>query len=199
MAQLEANREIVSLYGRMAKKAGYQGLVAVVSDPVDPLCKAFLKSSGLHPAQIQGYGLGVMHTRALYFSHRDDRFSAYEKEGRAFGPHGADLVLADSLTDYHNQLSEELTELVTEANLQVRALGYKPYIAPAFSSGAVSILLTLRGRWHYSSLYLGDGCEGAFFGMKNRMTEGGPVYEDAEICEPLFERLCRAYENLRSL
>lgn len=199
MAQLEANREIVDFYGKMAGETGYRGLIAVVSDPVDPLCKAFLESSGLHPAQIQGYGLGVMHTRALYFAGRNDRFSVYEKEGRAFGPHGADLVLADSLTDYDDQNSRELTELVTAANLQIRELGYKPYIAPAFSSGALSVLLTLRGRWHYSSLYLGDGRDGAFFGMKNRMTESGPVYEDAEICEPLFRRLYRAYDNLRRL
>ncbi len=199
MAQLEANRGIVSCYGQMAREVGYRGMIAVVSDPVDPLCKAFLESSGLHPAQIQGYGLGVMHTRALYFAKRDERFYAYEKEGRAFGPHGADLVLADSLTAYDDQNSRELTELVTGANLQVRALGYKPYIAPAFSSGALSILLTLRGRWHYSSLYLGDDRDGAFFGVKNRMTENGPVYEDAEICEPLFDRLCQAYENLRNL
>ena len=29
-----------------------------------------------------------------------------------------------------------------------RALGYKPYVAPALSSGALSLLACLRGEWH---------------------------------------------------
>lgn len=199
MMQLAANREIAGHYGKLAAEAGYGGLIAVVSDPVDPLCKAFLKSSGLDPAQIQGYGLGVMNSRALYFAEKDSRFASYAEEGRAFGPHGQDLVIADSLEHYDDQLSKELTALVREANLKVRALGYKPYIAPAFSSGAISILLTLRGQWHYSSLYLGDERDGAFFGMKNKMTASGPVYEDAALCGSLFDRLQYAYDNLRKL
>ena len=78
----------------------------------------------------------------------------------------------------------------------MRALGFKPYIAPAWSSGAISILLTLRGQWHYSSLHLGDDRRGAFFGMKNRMTENGPEYEDMEIPDALFDRMYIAYSNL---
>lgn len=199
MAQLAANREIIAHYGALAKAAEYQGMVCVVSDPVDPLCKAFLEAAQLHPAQIQGYGLGVMNARALYYAGKDSRFKAYAEEGRAFGPHGEDLVIANSLTDYDDELSEELTGLTVTANMKVRELGFKPYIAPALSSAAISILLTLRGEWHYSSLYLGDSSAGAFLGIKNRMLDKGPVYEDVELAEPLYKRIKRAYDNLCNL
>lgn len=199
MAQLEANREIIAHYGALAKAAGYQGMVAVVSDPVDPLCKAFLDAAELHPAQVQGYGLGVMNARALYFAGKDERFAVYPEEGRAFGPHGGDLVIANSLENYDDALSRELTELTVTANMKVRELGYKPYIAPALSSAAISILLTLRGEWHYSSLYLGDEKTGAFLGMKNRMTDGGPCYEEVELPEALYQRIKHAYDNLCNL
>ena len=126
-------------------RSGFKGLAAVVSDPVDPLCRAFLDSSQLAAWQVQGYGLGVMNARALYYSKRDPRFARYAEEGRAFGPHGADLVIADSIRDYDDVLSRELTELTVSANMRVRELGYKPYIAPALSSAAISILLTLQG------------------------------------------------------
>ena len=38
--------------------------------------------------------------------------------------------------------SRELTDLVTTANLRIRELGFKPYVAPAISSGAMQLLLT---------------------------------------------------------
>ncbi|MBR4019941.1 MAG: lactate dehydrogenase [Firmicutes bacterium] len=199
MAQLEANREIIAHYGALAKKADFQGLMCVVSDPVDPLCRAFLDASGLHPAQIQGYGLGVMNARACYYAEKDPRFADYLEEGRAFGPHGGDLVIANSISAYDEDLSRELTELTVNANMEVRELGYKPYIAPAVSSAAVSILLTLRGDWHYGSLYLGDGETGAFLGIKNRMTSAGPVYEDLKLPEALYVRIKNAYDNLCNL
>lgn len=193
MAQLSANREIIAHYGEAAARAGFKGLAAVVSDPVDPLSKEFLNTSGLRPSQVQGYGLGVMNARAMYFAARDKKFARYLTEGRAFGPHGEDLVIADSITDYDDAVSRELTRLAVTANMKVRELGYKPYIAPSLSSAALSILLTLRGQWHYSSLYLGDGTKGAFLGIRNRMTENGPEYEETELCEPLYARIRHAY------
>lgn len=199
MAQLDANREIIAHYGALARASNFRGLMAVVSDPVDPLCKAFLESSGLHPAQIQGYGLGVMNARAAYYAEKDERFDIYLTEGRAFGPHGGDLVIANSIENYDETLSKELTELTVNANMKVRELGYKPYIAPAISSAAISILLTLRGEWHYGSLYLGDEEAGAFLGIKNRMTIDGPVYEDLDLPEPLYVRIKTAYDNLYNL
>ena len=199
MAQLEANKELISRYGKMAADTRFKGLVAVVSDPVDPLCKTFLTSSGLVPSQIQGYGLGVMNARALYFAGKDQRLAHYREEGRAFGPHGEDLVIADSIVHYDDELSKELTALTVNANVAVRELGFKPYIAPAISSAAISILLTVRGAWHYSSLYLGDENTGAFLGIKNRMEADGPVYEDLPLPEALYERINKEYRHLLTL
>lgn len=196
MAQLDANRDIIRHYAGLARDARYQGLVCVVSDPVDNLCAAFLDESGLEPWQIQGYGLGVMHKRAEYYASKDSRFASYFTEGRAFGPHGKDLVIANSIDRYDDALSRELTEQAVRANIAVRDLGFKPYIAPALSSAALSILLTLRGEWHYGSLYLGTRERGAFLGMKNRLTEGGWEWEDLDLPEELYERIRNAYDNL---
>lgn len=196
MAQLAANSGLVRHFGELAKAAGFKGLACIVSDPVDNLCRAFLESSDLKPFQVQGYGLGVMNARACYYAEKDPRLTHYLTEGRAFGPHGQDLVIADSLIHYNDALSRELTQKVVNCNLAVRDLGYKPYIAPALSSAAISILLTLRGEWHYGSLYLGDGTRGAFLGIKNRLTAGGFEYEDAALCPQLYDRIRNAYINL---
>ena len=199
MAQLAANRGIISHYGQLAKKAGYTGLVCIISDPVDPLAAAFRRTSGLMPDQIRGYGLGVMNARACYYAERDPRFASYLTEGRAFGPHGRDLVIANSIIAYDDRLSRELTDLTAGANLRVRELGYKPYIAPAFSSAALSVLLTLRGEWHYSSVWLGDRDRGAYFGLKNRLTPEGTEFEDPELSPLLYARLAGAYRGLCAL
>lgn len=196
MAQLAANTELVRYFAALAKAADFTGLACIVSDPVDPLCRAFWVASGLKPAHVQGYGLGVMNARACYYAEHRKEFRSYLTEGRAFGPHGEDLVLADSLTDYDDGRSRALTDLVIRANMAVRELGYKPYIAPALSSAALSILLTLREQWHYGSVYFGDERTGAFFGIRNKMTREGIVYEDAAVCDALYERLKAAYLNL---
>lgn len=64
----------------------------------------------------------------------DGRFSQFLTEGRSFGPHGQDLVIADSIENYNDELSKELTQLTVTANLHMRAIGFKPFIAPAYSS-----------------------------------------------------------------
>lgn len=207
MVQLEANREIIAHYAALARRADYQGLVCIVSDPVDPLAAAFLDASGLKPWQIQGYGLGVMAQRALYYAKQivaegeqtADAAAKYLKEGRAFGPHGEDLVIANSLSDYDDTASRQLTKLAVEANLRVRELGYKPYIAPALSSAALSVLMTLRGQWHYGSLYFGDETCGAFMGLYNRLGEHGWEYEDDPLPDALYGRILAAYKHLCSL
>ena len=199
MAQLTANGGLVAHFAGLAKKADYQGLICEVSDPVDPLAKIFLKNSGLAPTQIQGYGLGVMNARACYYAEKDPALARYLTEGRAFGPHGGDLVIADSISHYDEAYSEKLTKLTVEANLAVRDLGYKPYVAPAMSSAAISIILTLQGKWHYGSVYLGDETAGAYFGVRNRFTATGLEYEDVTVNPALFARLQRAYTNLCQL
>ena len=198
MMQLEANSRIVAEYGRMAGEKNFKGIFAVVSDPVDPLCKAALMASGLEPGQVRGYGLGVMNKRAEYYASGEPRFASYLKEGRAFGPHGGDLVIANSIDNYDDEISRRLTELTVSANLKVRELGFKPYIAPALSSGAISLILTLHGEWNYSSVYLGKGTEGAFLGIRNRIdfNSGRVLVEDLPLPEKLYERIEKAYRNL---
>ena len=190
----------------MAREAKFRGLFAVVSDPVDPLAKAALLESnrgedgaldgrGLLPEQVQGYGLGVMNARAAYYAKKDLRFASFLTEGRAFGPHGEDLVIANSIAGYDDALSRELTQLAVTANLEMRRLGFKPYVAPALSSAALSLLLTLRGEWHYGSVYL----DGVYLGVKNRYTPFGQEVESLELPEQLFQRISLAAEHLKAV
>lgn len=196
MAQLEANRPLAESFARQAREADFRGLFAVLSDPVDPLCRAVWRASntghggkldylGLLPEQVQGFGLGVMSARAAYFAKQDPRFASFFTEGRAFGPHGQGLVVANSIRHYDDALSRELTQLTLEANLRIRDLGFKPYVAPAISSGALQLLLALRGEWHCSSVPLG----GVWFGCRNRFGRYGLELETLELPEALFARL----------
>ena len=136
-----------------------------------------------------------MNARAAYFAKRDPRFASYLTEGRVFGPHGKGLVAANSIADYDDALSRELTRLTLEANLRVRDLGFKPYVAPAVSSGAVQLLLTLRGAWHCGSVNLG----GVWFGCKNRFTPYGLEVETLDLPDALFARLRETEAGLRAL
>ena len=206
MYQFENNAKIMANYAKMARESRFKGLFCAVSDPVDPLAKtAFLESNkneageldymGLLPEQIQGFGLGVMNARAAYYAKRDPRFSRFLTEGRSFGPHGQDLVVADSIEHYDDALSRELTELTVTANLKMREIGYKPFVAPAFSSGALSILLALRGEWHCGSVFLG----GIYMGVKNRFTENGLETEILPLPDALHDRIRTAAENLKKI
>lgn len=199
MAQFESNAGLVKQYARMAREQGFSGFWAAVSDPVDPLAKvAYMETNrdpegnwdglGLLPEQVQGYGLGVMNARAAYYAKRDPRFASFLKDGRAFGPHGEGLWIANSLNSYDEELSRELTELTLTANLKMRELGFKPYAAPALSSGALSLLLTLHGEWHCGSVFL----DGVYMGCRNRFTSAGI---ETELLGAMPEQL---YEHLRN-
>jgi len=204
LAQLEGNSRIISGYSLEARACGFKGIFAVVSDPVDQLCRVALTNSnrsednrfdfkGLAPEQIRGYGLGVMHARAAYYAGLEPQASHYINEGRAYGPHGEGLVIADSISRYDDQLSRDLTQKAATANLNVRSLGFKPYIAPALSSGSLSLLATLRGSWHYSTTFLG----GVYFGARNRLLPSGTELERLDMPEKLYSRLLSTYERLR--
>lgn len=197
MVQFEENAKLLKEYAIMAGEKNFKGIFAVVSDPVDLLCKTVLiESCGkLVPEQIKGYGLGVMNARAAYYAKKDHRFESFLTEGRAFGPHGNDLVIANSIENYDDELSKELTKLTVEANLQVRKTGFKPYIAPALSSGAISIVYTLEGKFHYSSNFVG----GVFMGTKNRNTSMGIEIEKIHMPEKLYARLENTYKTLDDL
>ena len=207
MAQFENNAAIVKTYARMARKANFQGLWCAVSDPVDPLAKtAYLESNkdeegnwdgkGLRPEQVQGYGLGVMNARAAYFAKKDEKLASFLTEGRSFGPHGTGLFIANSIENYNEEISQELTHKTVTANLVMREIGFKPYVAPALSSGALSILLTLRGEWHCGSVFL----DGIFMGCKNRYTPAGVETELLpHIPDPLFAHIQEAADHLKTI
>lgn len=206
MAQYRLNRELAALYAQKARQARYRGLFCVVSDPVDPLCRAVLTESnrapngemdyqGLFSHQVRGFGLGVMNARAAYYARKDPRFASFLTEGRSFGPHGEDLVIANSIDRYDDGLSRLLTEQAVRANLRMRELGFKPYIAPALSSGALSLLLCLRGQWHCSSTYL----DGVFMGARNRVLPTGTELERLPLPWQLQDRLQTTMDRLRAI
>ncbi len=205
MVQYQANKEIISNFAKKARNAKFEGLFAVVSDPVDPLCKAaFLVSNtdengifdckGLRPEQIQGYGLGVMNARAAYYAKKDSRYRDFLTEGRAFGPHGQDLVIANSILHYDDARSKELTTLATQANLRVRDVGFKPYVAPAISSAVIPILQTIQGEWHYSSNFI----DGVYMGCRNR-TQTALELEALVLPKALFARIQKAFDGLEAI
>lgn len=202
MAQFEANRAMLDVYAKKARDARFCGQFCQVSDPVDHLAReVFLSSNrneqgvydyaGLLPEQVQGFGLGVMAARAAYYAEKEGvDFCA----GRVYGPHGQGLIVANSANEgYDDALSRQLTDLTRTANLQVRDLGFKPYIAPGLSSAAVSLLRLLRGEAHYGAVPLG----GVYFGCVSRMTPQGLLLCREQICEPLLDRLEETHRALR--
>lgn len=203
MAQFEGNSRIIKKYAKEARESKFKGVFAVVSDPVDLLCKVVFNESnkneegimdfkGLAADQIRGFGLGVMNGRAAYYAARDPKTHHYAKEGRVFGPHGQGLIVADSIENYNDDLSSFLTENVSKANLEVRAAGFKPYIAPALSSGSLSIIAAIKGNWHYSATFMG----GVYMGAKNRLNKTGTELERLDLPEPLWEKLQNTYKYL---
>lgn len=206
MAQFESNSKIVSEYAKMARNEKFKGIFAVVSDPVDLLCKvAFLESNkdekshldfqGLNSDQVIGYGLGVMNGRACFYAEQREDTINYLKEGRVFGPHGDGLIVANSIENYHEKLSDYLTEKTINANKEVRAFGYKPFIAPALSSGALSILATIRQGPFYGSTYMG----GVYMGSKCRLLSTGLEVEQLVLPTNLKSKLQATYKKLAEI
>jgi malate/lactate dehydrogenase len=206
MKQFEGNFKIISDYARKAREKSFKGIFAVISDPVDLLCKAvFLTSNkiksgefdfkGLTADQIRGYGLGVMHARAIYYSKQNNETVEYNREGRAFGPHGRGLIIANSLKKYDENLSEMLTAQTIKANLEVRKIGFKPYVAPALSSGSYPLIATMSGKWHYSATFIG----GVFMGAKNRLLKSGTEIERLDLPAILVEKIKRSYQELGNI
>lgn len=158
LVQLEKNREILLSYARMAEEAGFTGHYYIVSDPVDLLCMSLMKDGGIPSYRIRGFGLGVMEARARFIAKELNLFQA---DLRTYGPHGKGLIVVNSLTAYDEETSSLLTHRTERENFRVRETGFKPYIAPALSSGAISILKALSGQEHLSTWYNGRVFMGA--------------------------------------
>ena len=201
MAQLEKNRDMLKAYSAQARKARFSGLFCQISDPVDQLARCvFLQSNrdeagtydfrGLLPEQIVGFGLGVMQARGAYMARE---LGLACPNLRAYGPHGADLVVANDPRNYDPAISEELTRRAVGANLEVRALGFKPYIAPALSSAALSVLRLLRGEPFPGAVPLG----GVYFGCRSRLTDRGFELLREDLHPDLQARIAAAWEKLK--
>ena len=85
-----------------------------------------------------------------------------------------------------------LTHKAETANLTVRSLGFKPYLAPGLSSAAVSVLRALRGEWHDAAVPLG----GAYFGCRARLTQAGAEQRREELHPDLYQRVSESYRKL---
>lgn len=202
MIQYESNSKIIVPYAKMARDKGFEGIFAVVSDPVDQLCYKVFQSSNLNDAgvfdgqglkadQVRGYGLGVMFARATYYAGVHN--IAFEK-GRAYGPHGKDLVVVNDPLHYEEEISQKLTDLTVKANLEVRESGYKPFIAPALSSGALSLINTMKGQWQDSAVMMG----GIYIGCRNRLTEKGLEVERQAMNGGVLTRLNHVVKVLKA-
>lgn len=202
MVQYAANRELLRVYARQARDGGFRGLFCQISDPVDQLARyVFWESNrdetgrfdfkGLLPEQVRGFGLGVMEARA--------RFAASERgidftRGTVYGPHGKDLVAVnDPGAGYDGVLSRQLSQATATANLAVRELGFKPYIAPGLSSAAISILAMLKGEEHAAAVPL----DGAYFGCHSRFTRLGPRLKREDLHPALFEQIGQVHKRLK--
>lgn len=202
MAQFDANRKMLDIYAKKAREADFKGLFCQISDPVDHLSReVFLASNrnedgeydwkGLLPEQIQGFGLGVMAARAAFYA--EQRGMDFVN-GRVYGPHGQGLIAANRPgAGYDDEASLLLTEETKTANLRVRELGFKPYIAPGLSSAAISVLRLVRGQVHYGAIPMG----GVYFGCRNVLTEQGfaPVRE--ALNGRLFVRISETFRTLK--
>lgn len=206
MAQFKSNSNIIKEYALMARDMGFNGIFAVLSDPVDLLCKvAFLESNkdknghldfkGIPSDRIIGYGLGVMNGRACFYAEKSQETLHYLDEGRVFGPHGQGLIVANSIENYDENLSQYLTYKTIEANKEIRNFGFKPYVAPSLSSGALSIIATIKEEWFYGSTYMGE----AYIGSKCRLKDEQLELEQLNLPYNLFKKIMNTYERLVSI
>ncbi len=83
---------------------------------------------------------------------------------------------------------------MVQANLEMRRLGFKPYVAPALSSGALSLQPVCGAQWHCASTYL----DGVFMGARNRVLPTGDG-AGQRLPEALQERLRDTMERLRAI
>lgn len=193
------NAPMVVEYASLARDRDYDGMFIMLSDPVERLAQVAWRQSnlneagvfdgkGLRPEQVEGYGLGVMHARA------GSVMPSYIKHGRAYGRHGEGLILANDITAYDDKLSQDLSQRVATLNMELRRIGYKPFVGPAVSSGALSLLSRLRGERHYSAVFM----DGVYYGAPLRTRNGLPALEYLKLDQQLCDRLIDGVAQLKA-
>ena len=176
LVQFEKNRRVLLDYARKAEESGFKGYYFIVSDPVDLLCMNLMDEGGIDSHRIRGFGLGVMEARARFIARE---MGVFQEDLRTYGPHGKGLIVINSLSRYDESLSRELTGLTERENFRVRETGFKPYIAPALSSGSISILKALNEEPHLSTWYNGH----VFMGSRNTLREGYTLPDKVDLPE----------------
>lgn len=160
LVQFDQNRKVLLEYAQIAEKEGFKGDYFIVSDPVDLLCMSLVFEGNIDPTRVRGFGLGVMDARARFIAKENN---IYESDLISFGPHGNGLIIINSLKNYKSKDSTFLTNKTIVDNFRVRKTGYKPFIAPALSSGSIQIIKALKGENHLSAWFIGE----VFFGSNN--------------------------------
>ncbi|HVN75833.1 MAG TPA: hypothetical protein VMT19_05905 [Thermoanaerobaculaceae bacterium] len=179
MVQFEPNRAILRGFLAEAQRAGFAGLLLVVSDPIEWLAHAAFRDTntdaagrfsgaGIAPERIAGLGLGVMWGRALSAARHDGVEDAVARRGAAYGPHSTEVVAFDDLERPDRTLCRRLTESARQCNFKVRDLGHLPYVGPGASSVGLMLPLLLAGREALASAFVG----GIYFGAPARMAWG---------------------------
>ena len=136
-----------------------------------------------------------MNARALYYAEKSIDMKEYLDEGRVFGPHGKGLIVANSISNYDDEKSTILTDKTITANLKVREFGYKPFIAPALSSGALSIIATISKEWFYGATYMNS----VYMGSSCRLLQSGLQIEQFILPDLLKSKLQYTYNSLESI
>ena len=79
--------------------------------------------------------------------------------------------------------------------MEIRSFGFKPYIAPALSSGSFSLISTIKSEWHYSATFL----NGAFMGIRNKFINNTIELETYKNMPPsLLKKLEKTHAYLKN-
>ncbi|MCR5482451.1 MAG: hypothetical protein K6F52_06615 [Clostridia bacterium] len=197
----EYNREEIVRFAGAANDWGFEGTFGIVAESSDMLCAACM-GAGISPERIRGFDLGVMASRAEYIIKTEE--GLFEKidpaKMRVFGYLGKDFIFANSLGEFDEELSKEMTRMLQKSAMKIKMTGAAPYICTAVASGTHSVIAFLKEEWHYSTVYLGKpGEKGGFFGIFNRPYESENLIEKEAVPDVLFHMLSAAFERHRAL
>jgi len=179
LSQFEPNRALLGTFIAAASKAGFAGLLLIVSDPVECLAQAaFVDSNrdqagaftgiGLAPERVAGLALGVMWARALACAREHGWEAEFERFGGVYGPHSVEVEVYDDVRRPDAERSALLSQAARYGNYRIRDLGFLPYVGPGVSSLALTMPRLVSGREILASVFL----DGTYFGGPARLRWG---------------------------
>lgn len=182
MVQFKSNWLILRQYVEQLESEGFKGFYGIVSDPVDLLGTKLIRSLAMNPERVIGFGQGVMAARARYYGGESIHM---------YGPHGRGLFIANDTEHFDETRSVQLSELTLQENLLIRSYGFKPFIAPALSSAAISFIDLICGRPHDASYYLGE----VLWGERYQLTDQGLLLKGIADLK-LRQKVAQVYQGL---